>query len=454
VRDPSPWAREIPGFLSAGIWIGLTRRGFAMVTVDDEPLAVIAQHLRARSEEFIAELVDATTSQIRVLIRDPLMVDLLQASITENIVAAIHHMEHEVPENAVEAPTAAIVYARALAQRDVPLSALIRAYRIVHARFLDTAMCYAQTLIPTRRVQTIVELVNRSARWVDRICDQVGAAYEQEHDSWVSNRSSLRQQWVAQLLSGGTVDVRRAEEALQYELGAVHVAALLWMDTALPDRQALTLFSRARCQLASALGSVAEPLMVPVDEREVRLWFSLRAPLAIEPKALAAVTHAGVLPIRVALGRGEDGVDGFRRSMAQAERAKAVALAGGHRVPRVIAYEWVMPLALMAGDLAALRDLVACTLDDLAVDDERNGWLRETLREFLAHNRSFAATAEAMTLHRNSIQYRIAQAMRCCRTSLDDADAMLNVQIALDACRWLGPAVLLPASRHAAVSGL
>jgi DNA-binding PucR family transcriptional regulator len=104
--------------------------------------------------------------------------------------------------------------------------------------------------------------------------------------------------------------------------------------------------------------------------------------------------------------------------------------------------------------LAALRDLVACTLDDLAVDDERNGWLRETLREFLAHNRSFAATAEAMTLHRNSIQYRIAQAMRCCRTSLDDADAMLNVQIALDACRWLGPAVLLPASRHAAVSGL
>jgi DNA-binding PucR family transcriptional regulator len=438
----------------SGVWIGRTRRGFAMVMFDDEPLAVIAQQMRARSAEFIAELVDATTSQIRVLVRDPRMVDLLQASITENIIAAIHHMEHEVPENTVEAPTAAIVYARALAQRDVPLSALIRAYRIVHARFVETAMCYAQTLIPTRRVQTIVELVNRSARWVDRICDQVGAAYEREHDSWVSNRTSLRQQWVAQLLSGATVDVRRAEEALQYGLGAVHVAALLWTDAALPDCQALTLFSRTRCQLASALGSVAEPLMVPVDEREVRVWFSLRSPGAIEPKALAAVTQAVALPMRVALGRGEDGVDGFRRSMVQAERAKAVALAGDHRVPRVVAYEWVMPLALMAGDLDALRDFVACALGDLAVDDVRDGWLRETLREFLAHNRSFAATAEVMTLHRNTVQYRIAQAMRCCRVSLDDADAMLHVQIALDACRWLGPAVLQSARQHGAVSGL
>lgn len=425
-----------------------------MITVDDEPLAVIAQQMRARSEEFIAELVDATTSQVCALVRDPRMVDLLQASITENIVAAIHHMEHEVPENAVEAPTAAIVYARALAQRDVPLSALIRAYRIVHARFLDTAMCYTEPLIPAQRVLTIIELVNRSSRWVDRICDQVGAVYERERESWVSNRSSLRQQWVAQLLSGGTVDVRRAEEALQYGLGAVHVAAVLWVDTALPDRQALSLFSRARCQLASALGSVAEPLMVPVDEREVRVWFSLRAPRAIEPEALAGLRDARVLPLRVALGRGEDGVDGFRRSMAQAERTKAVALAGGHRVPRVIAYEWVMPLSLMAGDLDALRGFVACALDDLAVDDERSGWLRETLREFLAHNRSFAATAEAMALHRNTVQYRIAQAMRCCRTSLEDPDAMLNVQIALDACRWLGAAVLLPAVRHASVSGL
>jgi DNA-binding PucR family transcriptional regulator len=425
-----------------------------MVTVDEEPLAIIAQHMRAHREEFIAELVNVTTSQIRDLIRDPRMVDLLEASITENIVAAIHHMEHEVPDHVVEAPTAAIVYARALAQRDVPLSALIRAYRIVHARFLDTAMGYAQNLIPTRRVQTIVELVNRSARWVDRICDQVGVAYEREHDCWVGNRSSLRQQWVAQLLSGKTVDVGRAEEALQYGLGSTHVAALLWTDTALPDCQTVKLFNRVRCRLGSVLGAVAEPLLVPVDEREVRVWFSLRSPRVIEPTALAAVTQAGAAPIRVALGRGEDGVDGFRRSMSQAERAKAIALAGGHRVPPVVAYEWIMPLALMAGDLDALRDFVACALGDLAVDDERNGWLRETLREFLAHHRSFAATAESMTVHRNTVQYRVAQAMRCCQASADDADAMLNVQIALEACQWLGSVVLLPAGQHGAVSGL
>ena len=81
-------------------------------------------------------------------------------------------------------------------------------------------------------------------------------------------------------------------------------------------------------------------------------------------------------------------------------------------------------------------------LGDLSVDDERNGWLRETLREFLARNRSYVATADAMILHRNTIQYRVAQAMELCGQNLDDPDAVFKVQIALEVCRWMAPAVL------------
>jgi DNA-binding PucR family transcriptional regulator len=33
------------------------------------------------------------------------------------------------------------------------------------------------------------------------------------------------------------------------------------------------------------------------------------------------------------------------------------------------------------------------------------------LREFLSRNRIYVATADAMLLHRNTIQYRMAQAM-------------------------------------------
>jgi DNA-binding PucR family transcriptional regulator len=37
----------------------------------------------------------------------------------------------------------------------------------------------------------------------------------------------------------------------------------------------------------------------------------------------------------------------------------------------------------MAGDVDELRRFVSDVLSDLGVDDERGGWLRETMREFL-----------------------------------------------------------------------
>lgn len=145
----------------------------------------------------------------------------------------------------------------------------------------------------------------------------------------------------------------------------------------------------------------------------------------------------------MACGRVGDGLRGFRASLKQAERVKALALAGGARPGgRVMFYDDVAPVALLADDLEELRRFVTDVLGDLSVDDERNSWLRETLREFLLRNRSYVATADAMILHRNTIQYRVIQAMELCGQNLDDPDAAFRVQMALEVCRWMAPAVL------------
>jgi DNA-binding PucR family transcriptional regulator len=81
----------------------------------------------------------------------------------------------------------------------------------------------------------------------------------------------------------------------------------------------------------------------------------------------------------------------------------------------------------MVTDRDDLRTFVADVLGGLAVDDERTRWLRETLRQFLARNRSYVATAEATTLHRNTIQYRLTQATELSRLNVDDPDAVLKV---------------------------
>jgi DNA-binding PucR family transcriptional regulator len=183
--------------------------------------------------------------------------------------------------------------------------------------------------------------------------------------------------------------------------------------------------------------------MVPTDEREARLRFSLAsatARRAVDPDRVCRAFESAGVRARLAFGRLEDGLTGFRTSLKQAERVKEVAVAGGdQQSARVVFYGEVAPIALMASDLDQLRRFVSDVLSDLGVDDERCRWLRETLREFLARIRSHVATAEAMILHRNTIQYRVVQAMELCGQSFDDPDAVFKVQTALEACRWMDP---------------
>jgi DNA-binding PucR family transcriptional regulator len=400
----------------------------------------VARQMSARREEFVAGLVLTTRSEIRSLDHDARMVDLLHASITENVIAAIHFLEHGGAETDAEAPSAAVAYARALAQRDVALSALIRAYRIGHGRFIDEAMALLETRAsPEQSLPAARELVHRAAAWIDQVCDQVGVVYEQERDRWVSSRSGLRQHWVNEVLSSASIDIGKVEEALNYRLNGHHVAAVMWLDDTVATRDVADVFDHAQSLLGTALLAAGPSLMVPTDEREARVWWPVDR---LDCADVHTVFGRGDLSVRAAIGHSGHGIEGFRRSLREAEQAKVVALSGGPTVGRVVCHEHVAPVALMATNPADLRLFVQRTLGALAADDERSGLLRDTLREFLARNRSYAATAEAMFLHRNTIQYRVTQAMEACAASFDDVDGVADIQIALMGCRWMGKSVL------------
>lgn len=414
--------------------------------VGSEPVSVIARQMSAIRDDFIPDVFEMMKVEIRGLNHDARMLDLWKASLTEIVDAAIAYLDQGTPEHLPAAPEASLVYARAGAQRDVPLSALVRAHRIGPARFLEVAMGFVSLLEPAQRVSTITELVNRTNRFIDLVADQLTMAYEQEHDRRVSRRGGLEQRWVGDLLAGRPVDVKRAEKALHYRLDGLHLAAVLWVDEAVISRDVVALFEHVRSLAAAELGAVGRTLMVPTDEREARLWFSVRTPPKEHPLIRSRVRTAFEtvgLRARLACGSAEDGLSGFRASLKQAERVKAVALAGGDRPSaRVVFYSEIAPIALMAGDMDELRRFTADVLGGLGVDEERNKWLRDTLREFLARNRSYVATADAMNLHRNTIQYRVTQAMEICGQNFNDPDAVFRVQTALEVCRWVGPAVL------------
>lgn len=96
----------------------------------DELLAAVAASLRDRLAEITQVVTEHLAAAIEELRGDSAMLGVLRASVTENITAILHIFEHGMPVDNIEAPPAAIEYARRLAQRGVPAGALIRAYRV------------------------------------------------------------------------------------------------------------------------------------------------------------------------------------------------------------------------------------------------------------------------------------------------------------------------------------
>lgn len=409
----------------------------------EEQVSSVARQMLTLREPFAEALFEVTLVEIRALDHDTRLRTLLEASITENIVAAVNFLENGTAIEELEAPTAALTYARTLAQRDVPLSALIRAYRIGHARFLDVALGLVNEAPAADQMDVVLHFVRRSAAYIDKVCEQVGRSYEAERDRWVSSRSGLRQQAVNEVLSGTSNDIRHAERTLAYALDGTHVAAGAWPNIDVPGFDVVKLFDDTSKIVGRALKVLGSPLVVPNDEREVRMWFRVPPATAVSAAELGAALTAARLPVHLAVGNPEIGVDGFRRSLHQAERVKEIQLAGAGVAPAVVAYQDVAPVALMAGDLPQLRSFVVACLGGLATDDERSAMLRDTLRVFLDHNRSYAGAAEAMTLHRNSIQYRVQRALASCGRDLEEPGAAFRLQTALEAAHWLGGAVLV-----------
>ncbi|MGW4351868.1 PucR family transcriptional regulator [Nocardia sp. NPDC004582] len=409
-----------------------------------EILPALTREIMDRRAEFALDLTAATRSQISALDRDARMRTLLEASITENIVAVMQFLGSADADEPGQPPPSALAYARLLAQRDVPLAALIRAYRIGHTRLLDVAMEHVLRSAGPDSGVAIVHLVNRSARYVDRVCEAVTHTYDEERARWVDSRVGLRRQWVERVLDGSSTDPAEAEELLEYSLTTTHIAADAWVEPGVRSTDAVTVFDDLCTVLRSALGATGRPLQVPIDDREVRLWFAV--PAADDPD-IGAIDRALAdfeVPVRVALGTPRPGVTGFRRSLAEADRVRELSLAAGTGIPRAVGYHQVTVLTTLIDDMESLRCFVFRCLGQLAEDSERAGWLRETLRIFLLHNRSYAAAAGSMTMHRNTIQYRVQHALDLCGHTFDDPGRTLDLQVALHATHWLGSAVLRP----------
>jgi DNA-binding PucR family transcriptional regulator len=362
---------------------------------------------------------------------------LLQASIGENLDTALSTLIDARAPDSIDAPPAAIDYARRLAQQDVPSTLLIRAYRVGQARFLRH--CIEELLRQSSGDHleglATLEMVETVSGYVDRVVEQVLTTYGLARDDWLRDRSAVLAMRVRELLRHGPIDISATEHALGYRLDQHHVGLVAWVDEP-ATADALERIRRLTVTLGRTLGCTT--LVIPVDESCGWAWITSKQSLARSKELDGAAK--GEPTVSLAVGEPARGIDGFRRSHDQAVRARGVALAAGDERFPVTPFVEVSPITMLCADLDSARAWIHETLGELAVDSTRNEGLRETARVFLQTGGSYTATAEQLFLHRNTAQYRVRKAEEVRGRPL--RDGRLDVELALLACHWMKTAVL------------
>jgi hypothetical protein len=405
-----------------------------------ELMADVAAAVSRRVTAVSKDVYKVILREIPQLRDDKPTLSLLATSVDANVNTCLQIMQHRIDLAAVKAPAPAVEYARRLAQREAPLTALLRSYRVGHACFSewlltelaeqsdDAQMISAATLCMSKIV----------AGYIDQTSEEMVAAYADERENWLRNRNAARAVRIRQLLEGGRVDVAAAEAVLGYRLRQYHVGLVCWAGDGSAAADEMTRLERAVGHVATQASCAGEPFFLPHDESSAWAWL----PLGIRDTfaSTAAVTADVDGDIHFAFGDPAKNAPGFCVTHQEALAAQAVALAKGSPAPRAVAFDEVAPVALMLGASGLLRAWVLSTLADLAIDDEHHARLRETLLAFLKTGGSYKTTAEHLMLHKNTVQYRIRKAEESLGRPV--GDDRHNVELALQAGHWLGSSVL------------
>src|ERR1700751_1050252 len=102
-----------------------------------ELVADVAAAVAGRAAAVREDVYQVILREVPQLRDDTPVLALLASSVDSNVDTCLQIMLHRIDLAAVQAPAAATEYARRLAQRGTPLTALLRAYRLGHARFSD-----------------------------------------------------------------------------------------------------------------------------------------------------------------------------------------------------------------------------------------------------------------------------------------------------------------------------
>jgi hypothetical protein len=194
-------------------------------------VAEVATRLHDRVVEVSSTLRRSLEDQIPELRGDAALVELLGTSVEGNVDTILHALRYDIVVERVEAPTAALEYARRLAQHGVPVNALVRAYRLGQRQINELVFAELRPIaIPEpMRVPVIEAITGTMFEYIDWMSQQVVAVYEDERERWLENQNSLRGLKVREVLAANkAIDVDAATTSIRYPLRWHHIGLIMW----------------------------------------------------------------------------------------------------------------------------------------------------------------------------------------------------------------------------------
>ena len=407
-------------------------------------VALVVDRLLANLGESVGLIQRRIIADIGELRTDPQLLELLRSSVAGNVETVLTVIRYGIDIERVEPPTAALEYARRVAQHGIAVSALVRAYRLGQQEMLARVLKEIRDidLEPDVRLSVYDAISSTSFGYIDWISQQVTDTYESERERWLEHRNSVRAVRIRELLANDDdIDIDIAVAAMGYPLRSRHLALILWTpESDSPGGELLRLerFTRAA---AEALQLHSSPLFIAEDRVSGWAWLPLDSETNEPIRTIRQLAETTDTTIHLAVGIVDRGLAGFRRSFRRARDARRVA-AAAFPSPRITAAsdEEVAVAALLAENIADTRRWVRETLGPLAGDTASDERLRETLRVFLREGSSYTAAGERLMLHPNSVRYRVNRAVE--RRGRPVGGDRLEVELALLACQQFKQAVM------------
>ena len=380
----------------------------------------------------LVTVVDDEITEALPVFADPTLRRDLDASTRSNWKGFLAVVTHDI----VDVRPAPEIYdlARTLARRGFELPVLLAVYRIGQrsAWQFITETRIAGIPDPELRAAVLMQLWPRLASWLDTMVEALILTFADERDQWQRGARARRTESVRAILAGQAVDVDGATTALSYPLRQHHTAFVVWVDEHVADADVQRLLDATPAAVSTALGG-DRPLTISSGARTSWCWTATtRASNPLSDNAIAALPEFA----HVAFGTCHPGVDGFRRSHAEALAAQTVAHRRGANVIRYDDVELACLAAGIAGE-DGMSTLVRRELGKLAADDDSTARLRDTLRLYLEHAGDARAVGDILNLHPNTVRYRVRQAEQLLGHSVDHRRVYL--ELALHVVSAFGP---------------